>query len=292
MDMVHAKVTKPDLAGLTPSEQLAQVEQKCHELIERQYSTLSRSLIPALRNEGYDLVINPDLLNEKQRSYLKTYFEETVYPVLTPTAVDASRPFPLIRNKSLNIGALISRRKGEGEKNSEGMTFIKNLQKNGEKIADKISKEKSLKKGTMFATVQVPTVLPRVVRIPEEEEGNMAGVLLEDLIGTDNEALTIGVTLLAPLESPREVSGFLGRRIMDSMEDLISANLDEKAVGKEIEDRVNRVADLARELAETLMRKVTPEELAHEGEVTIEEIQEAVRLSGGKIEDLDLKKQG
>jgi DNA-directed RNA polymerase specialized sigma subunit len=79
---------------------------------------------------------------------------------------------------------------------------------------------------------------------------------------------------------------------MDSMEDLISANLDEKAVGKEIEDRVNRVADLARELAETLMRKVTPEELAHEGEVTIEEIQEAVRLSGGKIEDLDLKKQG
>ncbi len=192
MDMVHAKVTKPDLAGLTPSEQLAQVEQKCHELIERQYSTLSRSLIPALRNEGYDLVINPDLLNEKQRSYLKTYFEETVYPVLTPTAVDASRPFPLIRNKSLNIGALISRRKGEGEKNSEGMTFIKNLQKNGEKIADKISKEKSLKKGTMFATVQVPTVLPRVVRIPEEEEGNMAGVLLEDLIKMNLDSLFSG----------------------------------------------------------------------------------------------------
>ena len=192
MDMVHAKVTKPDLAGLTPSEQLAQVEQKCHELIERQYSTLSRSLIPALRNEGYDLVINPDLLNEKQRSYLKTYFEETVYPVLTPTAVDASRPFPLIRNKSLNIGALISRRKGEGEKNSEGMTFIKNLQKNGEKIADKISKDKSLKKGTMFATVQVPTVLPRVVRIPEEEEGNMAGVLLEDLIKMNLDSLFSG----------------------------------------------------------------------------------------------------
>ena len=115
------------------------------------------------------------------------------------------------------------------------------------------------------------------------------GVLLEDLIGSGNEALTIGVTLLAPLESPREVSGFLGRRIMDAMEDLISANLDEKAVGKEIEDRVNKVADLAAELAEALMRKVTPEELAREGEVTIEEIREAVRLSGNKIEDLDTK---
>lgn len=136
----------------------------------------------------------------------------------------------------------------------------------------------------------IEAMLPRVVDIARLYAGQ--GVLLEDLIGTGNEALTIGVTLLAPLESPREVSGFLGRRIMDSMEDLISANLDEKAVGKEIEDRVNRVADLARELADTLMRKVTPEELAHEGEVTIEEIQEAVRLSGGKIEDLDLKKQG
>ena len=115
------------------------------------------------------------------------------------------------------------------------------------------------------------------------------GVLLEDLIGSGNEALTIGVTLLAPLESPREVSGFLGRRIMDAMEDLISSNLDEKAVGKEIEDRVNKVADLAAELAEALMRKVTPEELAQEGEVTIEEIREAVRLSGNKIEDLDTK---
>ena len=192
MDMVHAKVSKPDLAGLMPQEQLKQVEEKCHALIDRQYSTLSRSLLPALRNEGYNLVTNPEVLSESQRAYLNTYFEETVYPVLTPTAVDASRPFPLIRNKSLNIGALISRRKGEGEKNSVGMTFMKNLQKNGEKIADKISRDKTLKKGTMFATVQVPTVLPRVIRIPSDEKEGMAGVLLEDLIKANLDRLFTG----------------------------------------------------------------------------------------------------
>ena len=192
MDMVHAKVSKPDLAGLMPQEQLKQVEEKCHALIDRQYSTLSRSLLPALRNEGYNLVTNPEVLSESQRAYLNTYFEETVYPVLTPTAVDASRPFPLIRNKSLNIGALISRRKGEGEKNSVGMTFMKNLQKNGEKIADKISRVKTLKKGTMFATVQVPTVLPRVIRIPSDEKEGMAGVLLEDLIKANLDRLFTG----------------------------------------------------------------------------------------------------
>lgn len=192
MDMVHAKVEKPDLSGLKAQEQLEKVEQKCHALIDRQYSTLSRSLIPALRNEGYDLVMNPDALSIEQRDYLKTFFEETVYPVLTPTAVDASRPFPLIRNKSLNIGALISRRKGEGEKNSAGMTLMKNLEKNGEKIADKISKDKTLKKGTMFATVQVPTVLPRVIRIPDGDDGKMAGVLLEDLIKANLDKLFSG----------------------------------------------------------------------------------------------------
>ena len=74
MDMVHAKVSKPDLSGLTAEEQLLKVEQKCHELIDRQYSTLSRSLIPALRNEGYDLVTNPEVLNEAQKEYLKNYF--------------------------------------------------------------------------------------------------------------------------------------------------------------------------------------------------------------------------
>ncbi len=192
MDMVHANVTKPDLAGLTPTEQLEQVEQKCHELIDRQYSTLSRSLLPALRQEGYDLIMSLDALSEPQKEYLNTYFEETVYPVLTPTAVDASRPFPLIRNKSLNIGALISRQKGAKAKNAPATAFIENLQKNGEKIADKISKDKTLKKGTMFATVQVPTVLPRVIRIPSDGEGQMAGVLLEDLIKAHLDKLFTG----------------------------------------------------------------------------------------------------
>ena len=192
MDMVHAKVNKPDLAGLMPSEQLEQVELKCHELIDRQYSTLSRSLLPALRAEGYNLVTNPEVLSIPQREYLKKYFEETVYPVLTPTAVDASRPFPLIRNKSLNIGALITRRRGPVEKSSVASVFLENLQKNGEKIADKISRDKTLKKGMMFATVQVPTVLPRVIRIPAEEESGMSGVLLEDLIKANLDVLFTG----------------------------------------------------------------------------------------------------
>ena len=76
---------------------------------------------------------------------------------------------------------------------------------------------------------------------------------------------------------------------MDSMEDLISMMLDDHAQDRQMEDMVNLVADKARELAAELGRKVTPMELAGEGEVTAEQIEEAVRLTGGRIEDLDVQ---
>lgn len=115
------------------------------------------------------------------------------------------------------------------------------------------------------------------------------GVSIEELVGAGNEALVTGVRLLGYLESPDEVEGELGRRIMDSMEDLISAMLDGHATDRQIEDMVNLVADKARELARELGRKVTPMELAGEGDVTSEQIMEAVRLTAGKIEDLDVQ---
>ena len=192
-DMVHANYTKPDLAGLTAQQQLERVEKKCHELIDKQYSTLIRSLAPALRAENLKLITDFEDMSLKQKEFVDKYFMENVYPVLTPTAFDMSRPFPLIRNKSLNIGALISTRKSDSDKkNSAGLTFAMNLQKNGEKIAEKVSKEKTLKKGTMFATVQVPGVLDRVIQIPSEEEGVTCGILLEDVIEANMDKLFSG----------------------------------------------------------------------------------------------------
>ena len=101
------------------------------------------------------------------------------------------------------------------------------------------------------------------------------------------DSLVTGVSFLGHLEGPEEVEGELGRRIMDSMEDLIAAMLDVKAFDRDVEDEVNLVADKARELAQTLGRKVSPIELAAEGEVTRDQIARAIRLTGGKIEDLD-----
>ena len=149
-DMVHAKYTKKDIAGMTPQEQLVVIGEKEHELVNVQYSTYNRSLLPLMKQAGLEIVTEHEKMTKSQKAYADQYFEENVYPVLTPMAMDSSRPFPLVRNKTLNIGALISKKgeKGKAE----------------------------------FATVQVPSVLPRIVQLPDSEEGHKCVILLEELI--------------------------------------------------------------------------------------------------------------
>lgn len=125
-------------------------------------------------------------------------------------------------------------------------------------------------------------MLPKVVDIAKLYAGQ--GVYMEDLIGAGNEALVRATKLLAPLEGPEEVEGALAERIMHAMEDLVAENLDELSADQQAADMANKVLDKANELSELLRRKVTVEELAAEGEVTEEEIREAIRVSGNKIE--------
>lgn len=113
------------------------------------------------------------------------------------------------------------------------------------------------------------------------------GVPLEDLIGEGNVALASGAGMLGSLEKPSEAGGMLVRMMMNAMEECIQENAQDKKTDKAVEDKVNRVADRARELAEELGRKVTPEELAREKGLSLKTIQDACRVSGGRIEDLE-----
>ena len=124
--------------------------------------------------------------------------------------------------------------------------------------------------------------LPQVVDIAKLYSGQ--GALLEDLIGEGNVALATGVEMLGCLEEPDEVDGMLGKMIMDAMEDYIAENTEAKKVDMQIADKVNNISDQAKELAESLQRKITVEELAEETGIDVEEINEAIKLSGNKIE--------
>lgn len=172
-DMVNAEYTKKDIAGMTPMEQLEAVNQATHELVNMQYSTYNRSLLPLLSQNGLKIIEKHEELEEADKQFVDRYFQDNVYPVLTPMAVDSSRPFPLIRNKSLNLGALVSRKE-------EGKGIIKK---------HLFHKKSNAGKELEFATVQVPSVIPRIVQLPEDKDGTKRVILLEQIIERNMDKL-------------------------------------------------------------------------------------------------------
>lgn len=127
--------------------------------------------------------------------------------------------------------------------------------------------------------------IPQVVDVAKLYAGQ--GVFLEDLIGEGNLAVTMGVMQIGCLEHPSEADGMIGKLMMDAMEDCITENTNAEELDKKMADRVNDISDKAKEMAESLSRKVTPKELAEETGIELEDILEAVRLSGDKIEYIE-----
>ena len=160
-DQVHVGYKGVDIAGMTPEMQLKELTEQVHEFVHEQYQTYNRSLVPALKKAGLEVIRNHEALSKKQSAFLDKYFEEAIYPVLTPMALDSSRPFPLVRNRSLNIGALLS------------------AKEDGGKLRGKGKKKKDVQE---FATVQVPSVLPRIVALPDAPDGHKVVILLEEVI--------------------------------------------------------------------------------------------------------------
>lgn len=177
-DMVNAGYKKKDIAGLSPSRQLKLVNAATHELVLLQYSTYNRSLLPMMKHNGLFVIEKHEDLTKEQAAYVDRYFEDYVYPVLTPMAVDSSRPFPLIRNKSLNIGAL-----------------FRKIPKLGSIREKEKHKEKETESEIEFATVQVPSVLPRIVEIPGGEDRTVV-ILLEEVIERNLNKLFLNCELI------------------------------------------------------------------------------------------------
>ena len=98
---VLSGITSEDLSGFTPQKLLEALQKNIHDFTDKQYSCLHRSILPALKKQEIEF-LSPEELNKEQREYITTYFEKILFPVLTPLAVDPSRPFPHLANKSLN----------------------------------------------------------------------------------------------------------------------------------------------------------------------------------------------
>lgn len=152
-DQVKAGFNRPEnKAGMTPKQQLQKIGAKAHHLVEMQNSLFRDVIIPELKEEKVELM-NMEQLSSAQLLRLETYFEEEIFPVLTPMAVDAYRPFPMLLNKSLNLAVSLL----------------------DEHELDEDAQQKT-------AIVQVPAVLDRFIQLEDTKEDELHFVLLEDII--------------------------------------------------------------------------------------------------------------
>jgi polyphosphate kinase len=153
MQQVDSGLTEFGSDGLTPVEQLRRIHAVVASLVDDQYRCWHQQLVPALSREGI-VFRAPQELSKTELNWVRTYFREQVYPVLTPLALDQSHPFPQLGNKTLNV--------------------VVSLESPDAKQAD----------GTAHhvAILPVPRILPRLVTIAPGRNGAMRTIFLSDII--------------------------------------------------------------------------------------------------------------
>lgn len=211
--LVAAGITSTDASGMTPQKQLDEINKKEHKEVEKRYSTYSRSLLPLLESNNI-YIKNVEDLNEHQYEFIRRYFYDELYPVLTPMADDTNRPFPFIANDSLNIAVRL--------KDTENGSHD-------------------------YATVRVPNIFKRLVKLPDAEN---SFVLLENIIkefiwqlfdGYEvKEAATFRATRDMDLDvAERDTSDFL-RSVQTQLKDREHGKVVRLEIDKNMGDKLRR----------------------------------------------------
>ena len=209
-DLLSVKYDELDISGRTVKQQLSEIDDKARAQMALMYSTYTRSLVPSLKNHNI-LISDYRDLDDHAKEVCDDYFRSTLYPILTPMAVDASRPFPLIYNRQLNLCVLIDETEEEREA----------------RLAKQEKKGKVIDPEFRFATLQVPTVVPRLFEM--HLSTGVCFVPIEGIIQANLSSLFIGSSVLA--------SGFY--RVMRNADLDIDEDEAEDLL-KEIEEQVRK----------------------------------------------------
>lgn len=232
---VKAGVSSLTPDGRTPSEQLQAISDRLRPDVRRQDLLFEQTLRSLLAGEDISLINYVDLAQE-QRTYFQSYFENHIFPVLTPLAVDPSHPFPYISNLSLNLAVIVRDPDTEEE---------------------------------LFARVKVPGVLPRFVPLPKElrlKSSNRpslwTGVPLEQIIAHNLETLFPGMVVQEchPFRVTRNADLSVEEDEADDLLMAIELELRKRNIGKSAV-RLEIHADTPDSLRQRLMEDLKLEEL-------------------------------
>ncbi len=160
LDQRSEPTTEMPADGMIPAQQLAAIAARTRRMLDDLAALTRDQLLPELAVAGVRLV-KPHELELREREYLRNHFREQVHPVLTPLAIDPGHPFPQVRNRSVNLIAMLS---------GARQRYV----------------------APSFAVVQVPGVLKRLVPVPN----TTSFVLLDDIIAGHMEELFPGFRCL------------------------------------------------------------------------------------------------
>lgn len=202
---LESGVNKIDAAGMTVADQLAGITEFTQNLVKLQYR-LYKKLIAQLA-EAELLIVPLDALSDKEKEWAKNYFFHMIYPVITPLAVDASHPFPFLSNRSLNIAVSLTTPKGEAK----------------------------------TAVVQVPAVLPRLVKVGSSQK-KQKFVFLEDLIQAYCEHLFVGhaVTDMAAFRITRNADLFIDEEDAEDLLEEVEKSLRQRKYGDAVRLEIDK----------------------------------------------------
>ncbi len=159
MSKIENEITAPNVAGIAPRDLMNEISIKTKALIERQSRVLHGDIIPKLKENGIEF-IHWDDLDETERSYVSKLFQDRIFPVLTPLAVDPSHPFPYISGLSLNLAVIVKNPETQEE---------------------------------FFARVKVPEILPRFIATAKTRSTRF--ISIEELIAINLQELFPGMII-------------------------------------------------------------------------------------------------
>jgi polyphosphate kinase len=229
MSKLENGVSAANVAGFTPIELMKQVSLRTNELMERQSSVLHDEIIPALKNSGIEFVLW-NQIDETERAYVTKLFQDRIFPVLTPLAVDPSHPFPYISGLSLNLAVIVKNPTSQEE---------------------------------FFARVKVPEILPRF--IATAKSGSTRFLPLEELIAIHLQDLFPGMiiedhyTFRITRNQDMDLDEEESEDILTSIEQELARRRFGPPVRLEIENGVDE--KLVEKLAEEI--KINPENVFH-----------------------------
>jgi polyphosphate kinase len=219
---------QPGPDGLSIAEQLQAIHDRTSKLVNAQYACLNDVLLPALRNQGIDLLARASW-DAQTSQWLEQYFERDVEPVLSPLGLDPARPFPRIQNKSLNFIVRLAGKDAFG-------------------------------RDTGLAIVQAPRSLPRVVELPEEK-GHKRFVLLSAIVQQFVSKLFSGMDVLGcyQVRVTRNSDLFVDDEEVDDLRRALEGELAHRRYGAAVRLEVSR--DCPPDLDTFLMRQFTLSEV-------------------------------